>query len=92
MADQDHELGLYGKFNVTRADGSSGPGEKHENCEYFVLDLIHDPHALPALRVYATFCAADYPALAKDLHAKCDRMAEEVGSDEGPVGLGPPRP
>ena len=63
----DAERGLYGKFNVTRTDGSSAPGGKHAGCEYFVLDVTHDPHAIPALRAYADSCEADYPLLARDL-------------------------
>ena len=39
------ERGLYEKFAVERTDGKSKIGEKHEGCEYFVLDLTHDPHA-----------------------------------------------
>ena len=41
------------KFVVRRADGRSRKGEKHAGCQYFVLDLNHDPMALPALRAYA---------------------------------------
>ena len=63
----DEERGLYGKYRVTRSDGSSAPGGKHEHCEYFVLDLSHDPHALPALRAYADSCRERYPGLARDL-------------------------
>ncbi len=59
--------GLYEKFEVTRTDGRSAPGEKHDGCEYFVLDLDHDPHALPALKAYEDSCRADYPALADDI-------------------------
>ena len=61
-------LGLYGKFNVTRTDGKDTPGNKHENCQYFVLDVTHDPHAKPALLAYADACEADgYGALASEL-------------------------
>ena len=65
--DPDRERGLYDKYTVTRTDGSSGPGGKHEHCQYFVLDVTHDPHALPALRAYAVSCHKDYPALSTDL-------------------------
>ncbi len=64
----DKQLGLYGKYKVERTDGRSGPGKKHEDCRYFVLDLVHDKHAIPAILAYANSCEADYPALAKDLH------------------------
>jgi hypothetical protein len=60
--------GLYGKYFVKRTDGKSEPGQKHENCQYFVLDITHDPFALPALRAYMGACAAMYPALAEDLY------------------------
>ena len=62
-------VGLYDKFTVTRNDGQSQPGAKHDGCAYFVLDLTHDPHAAAAVRAYADSCEADYPLLAKDLHA-----------------------
>jgi hypothetical protein len=63
----DHSKGLYRKFNVERTDGTSALGGKHEGCEYFVLDLTHDKHAMPALQAYAASCAREYPALADDL-------------------------
>jgi hypothetical protein len=62
--------GLYEKFNVTRTDGRHAPGEKHAGCEYFVLDISHDKHALPAIAAYAESCKADFPLLAADLHSK----------------------
>lgn len=65
----DRNCGLYGKFHVTRKDGSSEPSGKHHGCEYFVLDLTHDKHAAAALRAYADSCQAEYPLLAADLRA-----------------------
>ncbi len=66
MDDKDH--GLYSKYKVIRADGSGEPGGKHENCSYFILDLDHDPFALPALEAYAGACAKDgYTKLSDDL-------------------------
>jgi len=59
--------GIYHKFVVTRTDGSSAPGGKHEACAYFVLDCDHDPHAKVALKAYADSCRAEYPQLARDL-------------------------
>lgn len=67
MSDRDANRGLYGKYRVERVDGSSGPGGKHEGCDYFVLDLTHDHHAKAALKAYADSCRADYPLLAADL-------------------------
>src|SRR5574341_846979 len=63
----DDQRGLYEKFRVERLDGSSAPGGKHEHCQYFVLDLVHDPHALSALRAYALSCRQSHPKLADDL-------------------------
>lgn len=62
--------GLYKKFNVTRTDGTSEPGGKHENDEYFVLNLTTDKHALPAIAAYAKACANEFPVLANDLRTK----------------------
>jgi hypothetical protein len=64
----DKKKGIYCKFNVTRCDGRSDPGEKHDGCDYFVLDLVHDKHAIPAIEAYAKSCKADgYEQLSKDL-------------------------
>jgi hypothetical protein len=68
----DRDRGLYGKYVVRRSDGSSEPGGKHEHCDYFVLDLVHDAHASAALAAYATSCETEYPALYDDL---TDRLA-----------------
>lgn len=66
----DKTRGLYNKFDVRRTDGSSAPGEKHHNCEYFVLDLDHDKHAVAAINAYADSCESEYPELAADLRAR----------------------
>lgn len=66
----DKKAGLYNKFTVTRNDGKSAEGEKHHDCEYFVLDVTHDPFAIPALQAYANACRAEYPLLAEDLDGK----------------------
>jgi hypothetical protein len=63
----DPKRGLYGKFKVERIDGRSAPGEKHRDCQYFVLDLDHDKHAKAALRAYVKSCKKEFPALAMDL-------------------------
>jgi hypothetical protein len=59
--------GVHRKFKVTRTDGSSRKGKKHAECSYFVLDLEHDPFAIPALKAYAKACKKTHPALAEDL-------------------------
>ena len=61
------DQGLFRKFEVRRTDGSDGPGEQHEHCFYFVLDVDCDPHALPAIRAYAESCYLTHPNLARDL-------------------------
>lgn len=66
----DPTRGLYEKFKVSRTDGSSKPGRKHDGCEYFVLDLTHDEFALPSLIAYARACRKKFPLLAKDLDEK----------------------
>lgn len=63
----DTRCGMYPKFQVSRIDGSSEPGKKHEHCRYFVIDLKHDLHAAPALEAYASACEQMYPLLAADL-------------------------
>ena len=63
----DKNRGIYKKFEVTRTDGKSAPGEKHENCRYFVIDLDHDQFAGPAIQAYANACKDEYPALSRDL-------------------------
>jgi hypothetical protein len=72
------DRGLYDKFRVERVDGASSPGGKHHRCEYFVLDLTHDPFAVPAILAYVAACEQDYPWLADDLR----RMVE--GKTDGP--------
>lgn len=79
MSNSDHTRGLYRKYNVHRTDGGSMKGAKHENCEYFVLDLTHDKHALAALQAYADSCKEEYPTLAHDLRLRCAAMAKERG-------------
>lgn len=40
---------------------------KHKNCEFWVLNVTIDPHALRALPVYIEQCREMYPGLASDL-------------------------
>lgn len=58
---------VYGKFHVERTDGRSAPGEKHDGCEYFVLDITHDPAAKAALNAYAEAIHKTHPQLASDI-------------------------
>ena len=66
----DKDKGIYNKFKVERTDGKSAPGEKHDNCEYFVLDLTHDKYAAPAIKAYALACRDEFPVLADELERK----------------------
>jgi hypothetical protein len=61
------EQGLFRKYDVRRTDGSDKPGGKHENCNYFVLDLVHDKAAHVALAAYAYAIEKEYPLLAADI-------------------------
>lgn len=72
--DPDKKRGLYKKFTVTRVHD---PEDKHGDCEYFVLDLNHDPHAAAALFGYAESCEKDYPRLAKDLRLRADALCKK---------------
>lgn len=80
MGTGDAERGLYKKYDVTRTDGSSGSGGKHEACEYFVLDLEHDRLAWGALEHYVRAAESDFPLLADDLHTKLARGKKGVFS------------
>ena len=59
--------GLYEKFHVERTDGQSAAGKKHDGCSYFVLDLTHDRHTIPAIAAYAASCATQNGLLAAEL-------------------------
>lgn len=83
----DPNRGIYQKFIVTRTDGKSAPGEKHADCEYFVLDIHHDKHAKAALLAYAKSCKSEYPLLAHDVRAMAiltERPALETAVEPEP--------
>ena len=61
--------GLYGKYIVTKADGSSVAPE----ADYFVLRLDTDKAARHALRIYANNVEHANPLLAADLRARLDK-------------------
>ena len=84
----DKDKGLYKKYIVSRTDGQSDTGQKHEDCEYFVLDLTHDIHALVAYQAYADSCRKGLPRLADDIDAFFDRKAEKIGKTFGDDGQG----
>jgi hypothetical protein len=64
------QQGVFRKFEVRRVDGGDRPGGKHHGCEYFVLDVDHDPCAAPALAAYADAVEATHPTLAADMRAR----------------------
>ena len=64
------QQGVFRKFDVRRVDGSDQPGGKHHGCEYFVLDVDHDPHAKAALTAYAAVVEATHPVLAADMRER----------------------
>ena len=75
----DRTRGWFNKFTVSRTDGTDCEGGKHHGCTYFVLDLNHDPHALPALLAYADDAERDgYHDLARDIREKVRAHGVEV--------------
>lgn len=79
MSARGRREGLHDKFIVKRADGSSDVGGKHFDCDYFVLDLVHDRHARSAILAYAASCRADFPELAIDLLSRLANPAKHGG-------------
>lgn len=69
---------VFEKFRVLRTDNTDGPGMKHHLCEYFVLDVSHDPYAMAALQAYAEACQITHPSLAADI-----RRQWIMGQEEG---------
>lgn len=74
------QQGLFEKFIVRRTDGRDEPGCKHENCEYFVLDVDHDEHARAALAAYADAAEKTHPDLASDLRSRYSLA--QVGTED----------
>lgn len=75
LPERDHtkpaeHQGLFRKFTVSRTDGSDAPDGKHYGCDYFVLDVTHDPHAKAALAAYADAVEATHPQLAADMRQR----------------------
>jgi hypothetical protein len=77
------QLGIYNKYAVYRNDREDRPGYRHQGCEYFVLDMTHDPFAVPALRAYADACQKEgYLALAAELRSKAYELETKLGLKE----------
>lgn len=64
MISNQRNVGLYRKYSVQRLGDTAG---RHENCNYFVLDVEHDPFARDALLAYIEACENTHPFLAEDL-------------------------
>lgn len=69
--------GVYRKYLVKRLRDKE---QKHRHCEFFVLDQMHDPFAIPALNAYANACEATHPELAADLRTKVAAMHGRIAS------------
>ena len=74
----DHARGLYQKYSVNRTDGRDRAGDKHDGCEYYVLDLSHDPYAYRAIVAYARACALTHPQLCDDLLEKAKKIGQRL--------------
>ena len=64
MKKTDKQRGVYRKYSVKRLGDRD---KKHANCEYFVLDLVHDGFAKAALTAYAFACKEEFPELANSI-------------------------
>lgn len=71
----DEERGLYRKYHVKKLNDREG---KHNRCFFFVLDMTHDPFAIPAARAYADACREKYPLLARELESFNPSNAKEA--------------
>jgi hypothetical protein len=81
--EEKKQKGLYTKYNVSRTDGSSEPGGKHEKCRYFVLDLDCDPLAIPGAIAYAIAARKEgYEVLADDLIQVAEELRQKLGLPE----------
>lgn len=72
----DVQQGLYRKYNVERLNDPTG---KHKDCHYYVLDLVHDKHAVQALLAYAASCETEFPTLAFGLRREAATTARRLG-------------
>ena len=63
----DKKLGLYRKYKVERLNDPTG---KHDDCDYFVLDMNHDKFAKAAVLAYADECESEFADLARDLRIR----------------------
>lgn len=78
----NQEQWLYGKVIIRRADVSHEQIEKHYKCDYFVLDVTHDPYAFPALSAYSDACEKTHPNLASDLRKRYGLSAHKSATEK----------
>lgn len=78
--DLDRNRGWYRKYEVRRLNDPNG---KHVDCEYFVLDIMHDDHVPAALRAYAKSCADTHPQLSKELLQRFGAKDTDSSGTEG---------
>lgn len=81
MSNNDEKV-IYEKFTVRRTDGRDRLGEKHFGCRYFVLDITHDKHAIPALQAYAESCVKESPSLANGILEIIEEIANKTNIGE----------
>jgi hypothetical protein len=76
--------GVYRKYRVQRlGDKPDRWGrKKHAECEYYVLDLHHDPFAAPALEAYAAACEKTHVELSADLRIKASDVRRRFPPDD----------
>lgn len=76
--------GLENRYSVERLTESRSGKTHDENCEYFVLDLTHDPKARMAAIAYANSVSSSNPKLAMDLRQKVERCRAATPSGVDP--------
>lgn len=69
------------KYSVTNNEDIEG---KHITCDFFVLDLTHDPVARNAVLMYAR-AKGDFK-LYKELNETIDLIVEQENDSSGPQG------
>ncbi len=64
------DIGMTDRYKVSRLDERDlKEGDKHFGCKYYVLDIIHDRFAVPALEAYAAEADKDgFHDLAGDIY------------------------
>jgi len=75
MTQQSAE-GWFRKYTIRRIDGADLPGQKHDGCTLFVLDLTHDPCARIAALDYARQIERTKPNLAADIRYRVNLALE----------------